>query len=86
MATRSSALAWRVPGTGEPVGCRLWGRAESGTLQRLSSGSIVCCSVVKHNTGVTEQLFLPKCLNLTRGLSNSFVLKVFSATLLTPTV
>ena len=29
MATRSSVLAWRIPGTGSLVGCRLWGRAES---------------------------------------------------------
>ena len=29
MATHSSALAWRIPGTGSLVGCRLWGRTES---------------------------------------------------------
>ena len=29
MATHSSVLAWRIPGTGEPGGCRLWGRTES---------------------------------------------------------
>ena len=29
MATHSSVLAWRIPGTGEPVGCRLWGHAVS---------------------------------------------------------
>ena len=29
MATRSSVLAWRIPGTGEPMGCRLWGHTES---------------------------------------------------------
>ena len=29
MATHSSALAWRIPGTGEPGGCRLWGHTES---------------------------------------------------------
>ena len=29
MATHSSVLAWRIPGTGEPVDCRLWGRTES---------------------------------------------------------
>ena len=28
MATHSSVLAWRIPGTAEPVGCRLWGRTE----------------------------------------------------------
>ena len=29
MATHSSVLAWRIPGTGEPVGCHLWGHTES---------------------------------------------------------
>ena len=29
MATHSSVLAWRIPGMGEPHGCRLWGRTES---------------------------------------------------------
>ena len=33
MATHSSVLAWRIPGTGEPVGCRLWGRTESDTTE-----------------------------------------------------
>ena len=31
MATHSSVLAWRIPGTGEPGGVRLWGRTESDT-------------------------------------------------------
>ena len=31
MATHSSVLAWRIPGTGEPVGCWLWGRTELDT-------------------------------------------------------
>ena len=31
MATHSSVLAWRIPGTEEPVGCCLWGRTESDT-------------------------------------------------------
>ena len=29
--THSSVLAWRIPGTVEPVGCHLWGRTESDT-------------------------------------------------------
>ena len=37
MAAHSSVPAWRVPGTGEPGGCHLWGRAESDTPERLSS-------------------------------------------------
>ena len=28
-----SVLAWRIPGTGELVGCRLWGRTESDTTE-----------------------------------------------------
>ena len=31
IATHSSVLAWRIPGTAELIGCRLWGRAESDT-------------------------------------------------------
>ena len=33
MATHSSVLAWRIPGTGGLVGCHLWGRTESGTTE-----------------------------------------------------
>ena len=33
MATHSSVLAWRIPGTGILVGCRLWGRTESDTTE-----------------------------------------------------
>ena len=32
-ATHSSVLAWRIPGTGDLVGCRLWGRTESDTTE-----------------------------------------------------
>ena len=33
MATHSSVLAWRTPGTESLVGCRLWGRTESDTTE-----------------------------------------------------
>ena len=33
MATYSSVLAWRIPGMGSRVGCRLWGRTESDTTE-----------------------------------------------------
>ena len=33
MATHSGVLAWRIPGTGELVGCRLWGRTGSDTTE-----------------------------------------------------
>ena len=33
MATHSSVLAWRIPGTGSLVRCRLWSRIESDTTE-----------------------------------------------------
>ena len=33
MATHSSILAWRIPGTGSLVGCRLWGLTKSDTTE-----------------------------------------------------
>ena len=33
MATHSSVLAWRIPGTAEPGGRCLWGRTESDTTE-----------------------------------------------------
>ena len=33
MATYSSVLAWRIPGTGEPGGLRLWGHTELDTTE-----------------------------------------------------
>ena len=33
MATHSSVLAWRIPGTGSLVDCRLWGHTESDTTE-----------------------------------------------------
>ena len=33
MATHCSVLAWRIPGTGEPGGYRLWGCTESDTTE-----------------------------------------------------
>ena len=33
MATHSSVLAWRIPGTASLVGCCLWGHTESDTTE-----------------------------------------------------
>ena len=33
MATQSTVLAWRIPGMGSLVGCRLWGHTESETTE-----------------------------------------------------
>ena len=33
MTTHCSVLAWRIPGTGSLMGCRLWGHTESDTTE-----------------------------------------------------
>ena len=33
MAAHSSVLAWRIPGMGNLVGCRLWGHTELDTIE-----------------------------------------------------
>ena len=33
MATHSSVLAWRIPGMGSLVGCRLWGHTKTDTTE-----------------------------------------------------
>ena len=40
MATHSSVLAWRIPGTGEPAGLPSMGSQSRTRLKRLSSSSI----------------------------------------------
>ena len=35
MATHSSVLAWRIPGTGEPGGLPSWGRTELDTTEAM---------------------------------------------------
>ena len=48
MATHSSVLAWRIPGTGKPGGAAVYGVAQSRTrLKRLSSSN----SILIHGEG-----------------------------------
>ena len=41
MATHSSVLAWRIPGTGEPGGLPSMGSQSQTRLKRLSSSSSI---------------------------------------------
>ena len=41
MATHSSVLAWRIPGTGEPGGLLSMGSHRVGRLKRFSSSSSI---------------------------------------------
>ena len=46
MATHSSVFAWRIPGTGEPVGCHLWGHKESDTTEAMQHQQYIAFSVL----------------------------------------
>ena len=43
MATHSSVLAWRIPGTGSLVRCRLWGRTQSDTTEAMQQQQQQIC-------------------------------------------
>ena len=43
MATHSSVLVWRIPGTGEPGELRLWGRTESDTAAAAAAAGVFHC-------------------------------------------
>ena len=51
MATHSSVLAWRIPGTGEPGGCRLWGHTESDTTEATWQQQLADITGGKFNPG-----------------------------------
>ena len=58
MATHSSVLAWRIPGT-SLVGCRLWGRTESDTTEATQQQQQ---QQQQHYSQFTWKL--PKCLSM----------------------
>jgi len=43
MATHSSVLAWRIPGTGSLLGCHLWGCTESDMTEDLAAAAAAVC-------------------------------------------
>ena len=47
MATHSNVLAWKITGTGEPGGCRLWGRTELDTTEATQQQQQPASPVVK---------------------------------------
>ena len=66
MATRSSVLAWRIPGTGEPCGLPSMGVTQSQTqLKRLSSSSksIMPMKQNNHAGGICSVFIVPHCLH-----------------------
>ena len=55
MATHSSVLAWRIPGTGGLVGCHLWGRTESDTTEATQQQQQVAKSWFFQNTNKIDK-------------------------------
>ena len=84
MATHSSVLAWRIPGTGSLVGCRLWVAQSRTRLKRLSSSSSSSSSKMAwglrlHFLSVGKPLLGAGC-NLSVcswGAGGSYFLRVF---------
>ena len=61
MATHSSVLAWRIPGTGKPGGCGLWSHTESDTTDRVQ------LPVVLGSSPVSLLVFWPGLFSAPRG-------------------
>ena len=64
MATHSSVLAWRIPGTAEP-GCRLWGHTESDTTEVTATAA----AAATQDTGVNWSTDAMKALQFYRSLT-----------------
>ena len=73
MATHSSVLAWKIPGTGSLVGCRLWGRTESDTTKATQQQQCIDlnCKSIEIETNFAWFLYLAALMNLFIR-SNSF--------------
>ena len=59
MATHSSVLAWRIPGTGSLVGCSLWGHTESDTTEVMQQQQQIMQKPLREKKGLS--LHLPFC-------------------------
>ena len=51
MATHSSVLAWRIPGTGQLVGYHLWGHTESDTTSDLAEAAAAAATPKLYSGG-----------------------------------
>ena len=58
MATHSSILAWRIPGTEEQVGRGPWGRRESDTTEVTATGTKLLETGTKFLPSTGWQYFL----------------------------
>ena len=81
MATHSSVLSWRIPGTGNLLGCRRWGTQSQTRLKWISSSSSS-----SHPLHVTQQYRLAStaaCLSSTGIAYHSLLSHITSVVLST---
>ena len=59
VATHSSVLAWRIPGTGDLVGCRLQGLTESDTTEvtQQQAAGVLWCHLIFQSLNHFEFIF-----------------------------
>ena len=69
MATHSSVLAWRIPGTGEPPGCHLWGHIVGHDWSDLAAAA--AWSIFLNETGIF--FFFYKCMTVDNTMTNSTI-------------
>ena len=66
MATHSSILAWRIPGTEKPAGCSPWGRTEldttEATSQQQQQNRLINASFGHSNNNELSQLLCVYCV------------------------
>ena len=62
MATHSSVLAWRIPGMGSLVSCRLWGHTELDTTEmtQQQQSSMATLSPPLKVPDIQHSLVVPK--------------------------
>ena len=61
MATHSSVLAWRIPGTGSLLGCCLWGHTVSDTTEAAyQQQQLLCCRRILYHLSHQGILILSK--------------------------
>ena len=75
MATHSSVLAWRTPGTGSLVGCRLWGRRESDTTKVMQQQQHQTSVDLPYNRTIWVSSDFPSCDSKSSGICPHYMLE-----------
>ena len=74
MATHSSVLTWRIPGTGEPGGLPSLGSQSRTQLKRLSSSKSLKASQSQPHPTALDSLRVRSGVNIVRSVCLDFLL------------